>query len=154
MKSPQGLEQLRTKCSSHGSKQKVQSWWRVSLLIGWGVTLLILKPASTSSKKARLQSYLSAGDLGELPYCKWQTKLKVWCITTELSAEDVETIDTAGALGEKRIMVRHGLRKFGVGVLFGILILVACSYFKSRNKRSNVAKVLVRIWLSYRPSAG
>jgi diketogulonate reductase-like aldo/keto reductase len=81
---------------------------------------------TTSSKKARLQSYLSAGDL-------------------ELSAEDVETIDTAGAIGEKRIMVRHGLRKFGVGVLFGILILVACSYFKSRNKRGNVAKVLVRI---------
>ncbi|KAG1743838.1 Aldo keto reductase [Suillus lakei] len=69
---------------------------------------------------ARLLSYLSAGDL-------------------ELSAEDVKAIDTAGAIGEKRIIVRHGLRKLGVGVVFGILILAACSCFKGRNKRSNVA---------------
>ncbi|KAG2346219.1 Aldo/keto reductase [Suillus weaverae] len=80
---------------------------------------------TTSSKKARLLSYVSAGDL-------------------ELSAEDVKTIDTAGAIGEKRITMRPGLRKLGVGVLFGILILVACSYFKGRNKRSNFAGVLER----------
>lgn len=80
---------------------------------------------TTSSRKARLLSYLAAGDL-------------------ELSAEDVKAIDTAGAIGEKRITVKHGLRKLGVGVVFGILILVACSYFKGRNKRSNVAKVMER----------
>jgi len=80
---------------------------------------------TTSSKKARLLSYLSAGNL-------------------ELSAEDVKRIDIAGAIGEKGITVRHGLRKLGVGVLFGILILVACSYFKGRGKRSNVVKVLER----------
>lgn len=80
---------------------------------------------TTSSKKARLLSYLSAGNL-------------------ELSAEDVKRIDIAGAIGEKGITVRHGLRKLGVGVLFGILILVACSYFKGRGKRSNVVEVLER----------
>jgi diketogulonate reductase-like aldo/keto reductase len=80
---------------------------------------------TTSSKKARLLSYLSAGDL-------------------ELSAEDVETIDIAGAIGEKRITAKHGLRKLGVGVVFGILILVACSYFKGRNKRGSVAEVIGR----------
>lgn len=78
---------------------------------------------TTSSKKARLLSYLSAGDL-------------------ELSAEDIKAIDTAGAIGEKRIMVRRGLRKLGLGVLFGIVILVACSYFKGQNKHRNVAEVL------------
>lgn len=80
---------------------------------------------TTSSKKARLLSYLSAGNL-------------------ELSAEDVKRIDIAGAIGEKGITVRHGLRKLGVGVLFGILILVACSYSKGRGKRSNVVGVLER----------
>ncbi|KAG2132316.1 NADP-dependent oxidoreductase domain-containing protein [Suillus bovinus] len=78
---------------------------------------------TTSSKKARLLSYLSAGNL-------------------ELSAEDVKTIDTAGAIGEKRITVRHGLPKLGVGIFLGILVLVACSYFKGRGKRRNIAEVL------------
>ncbi|KAJ8594207.1 Aldo/keto reductase [Rhizopogon salebrosus TDB-379] len=74
---------------------------------------------TTSSKKARLLSYLSAGDL-------------------DLSAEDIQAIDTAGAVGQKQITVRHGLRKFGVGVLIGVAILGACSYVKSRKKRGNL----------------
>ncbi|KAG1758228.1 Aldo keto reductase [Suillus occidentalis] len=80
---------------------------------------------TTSSKKARLLSYLAAGDIA-------------------LSAEDVKAIDTAGAIGEKRITVKHGLRKLGVGVVFGILILIACSYIKDRNKRRNVVEVMER----------
>ncbi|KAG0706973.1 NADP-dependent oxidoreductase domain-containing protein [Suillus ampliporus] len=79
---------------------------------------------TTSSKKSRLQSYLSAGDL-------------------ELSAEDIKAIDIAGAIGEKQITVRHGLRKLGVGVLIGIVILVACSYFRGRNKRRNVTESIL-----------
>jgi len=74
---------------------------------------------TTSSKKARLRSYLSAGDL-------------------ELSVEDIQAIDVAGAVGQKRITVRHGLRKLGVGVLIGVAILGACSYFKGRGKRRNI----------------
>jgi len=80
---------------------------------------------TTSSKKTRLLSYLSAGDL-------------------ELSAEDVKAIDAAGAIGQKRISVRNGLRKLGVGVLIGIVILGACSYFKVRNKRRNVTELTIR----------
>ncbi|KAG1734889.1 Aldo keto reductase [Suillus paluster] len=76
---------------------------------------------TTSSKKARLLSYLSAGDL-------------------ELSPDDITAIDIAGAIGEKRITVRRGLRKLGAGVLIGTVILVACSYFKGRNKRRNITE--------------
>lgn len=51
------------------------------------------------------------------------------------------TDQVEGLIHYDRTIVRHGLRKLGVGVLFGILILVACSYFKGRNKRRNVAEV-------------
>ncbi|KAG2036542.1 NADP-dependent oxidoreductase domain-containing protein [Suillus americanus] len=57
---------------------------------------------TTSSKKTRLEGYQDAGDI-------------------ELSKEDIAVIDAAGALGEKRITVRIGLRKFGVGVLVGVV---------------------------------
>lgn len=50
----------------------------------------------------------------------------------ELSKEDIAVIDAAGALGEKRITVRIGLRKFGVGVLVGVVVLGLCSYFGVR----------------------
>ncbi|KAG1758231.1 NADP-dependent oxidoreductase domain-containing protein [Suillus occidentalis] len=65
---------------------------------------------TTSSKKTRLEGYQDAGDIG-------------------LSKEDIAAIDAAGALGERRIAARIGLRKFGVGVLVGIVILGLCSYF-------------------------
>ncbi|KAG2066640.1 Aldo/keto reductase [Suillus decipiens] len=65
---------------------------------------------TTSSKKTRLEGYQDAGDI-------------------ELSKEDIAAIDAAGALGEKRITARMGLRKFGIGVLVGVVILGLCSYF-------------------------
>jgi len=52
--------------------------------------------------------------------------------TSDLSKEDVAAIDAAGALGEKRITARKGLRKFGVGVLVGVVVLALCSYFGIR----------------------
>lgn len=72
---------------------------------------------TTSSKKTRLEGYQDAGDI-------------------ELSKEDIAAIDAAGALGEKRITARIGLRKFGVGVLVGVVILGLCSYFGVRIDRS------------------
>ncbi|OAX34137.1 Aldo/keto reductase [Rhizopogon vinicolor AM-OR11-026] len=65
---------------------------------------------TTSSKKMRLEGYQNAGDL-------------------ELSKEDIAAIDAAGASGEKRITARKGLRKFGVGALVGVVVLVLCGYF-------------------------
>lgn len=53
----------------------------------------------------------------------------------ELSKEDIAAIDAAGALGERRIATRIGLRKFGVGVLVGVVILGLCSYFGVRVDR-------------------
>jgi hypothetical protein len=54
----------------------------------------------------------------------------------ELSKEDIAVIDAAGALGEKRITARIGLRKFGVGVLVGVVVLGLCSYFGVRIDKS------------------
>jgi len=51
----------------------------------------------------------------------------------ELSKGDIAAIDAAGALGEKRITARIGLRKFGVGVLVAVVMLGLCSYV-FRNK--------------------
>jgi hypothetical protein len=51
---------------------------------------------------------------------------------SELSQEDIAAIDAAGALGEKRITARIGLRKFGIGVLVGVVILGLCSYYGIR----------------------
>lgn len=53
----------------------------------------------------------------------------------ELSKEDIAAIDAAGALGERRIATRIGLRKFGVWVLVGVVILGLCSYFGVRVDR-------------------
>jgi hypothetical protein len=50
----------------------------------------------------------------------------------ELSKEDIAAIDAAGALGEKRITTRIGLRKFGIGVLVGVVVLGLCSYYGIR----------------------
>ncbi|KAG1857001.1 NADP-dependent oxidoreductase domain-containing protein [Suillus subalutaceus] len=72
---------------------------------------------TTSSKKTRLEGYQDAGDI-------------------ELSKEDIAVIDAAGALGEKRITARIGLRKFGVGVLVGVVVLGLCSYFGVRIDKS------------------
>lgn len=55
----------------------------------------------------------------------------------ELSKEDIAAIDAAGALGEKRITVRIGLRKFGVGVLVAVAVLGLCSYFRIRIDKSS-----------------
>jgi diketogulonate reductase-like aldo/keto reductase len=72
---------------------------------------------TTSSKKTRLEGYQDAGDI-------------------ELSKEDIAVIDAAGALGEKRITARIGLRKFGVGVLVGVVVSGLCSYFGVRIDKS------------------
>ncbi|KAH7906725.1 NADP-dependent oxidoreductase domain-containing protein [Hygrophoropsis aurantiaca] len=65
---------------------------------------------TTSSKKARLQGYLAAGDI-------------------ELSKDDIAAIDAAGALGEKRMHAKITLRKLAIGALVGAAALGACSYF-------------------------
>jgi len=57
---------------------------------------------------------------------------------TELWAEDIQAIDAAGAAGQKKITVRNGLRKLGMGILIGIGILGACSYFEGRIRRRNI----------------
>ncbi|KAG2131124.1 NADP-dependent oxidoreductase domain-containing protein [Suillus cothurnatus] len=78
---------------------------------------------TTSSKKTRLEGYQDAGDI-------------------ELSKEDIAVIDAAGALGEKRITARIGLRKVGVGVLVGVVVLGLCSYFGVRIDKSSLDLLL------------
>ncbi|KIJ19621.1 aldehyde reductase [Paxillus involutus ATCC 200175] len=68
---------------------------------------------TTSSKKARLQGYLAAGDI-------------------ELTQEDIAAIDTAGALGEKRMDAKLTVRKLAAGALVGAAVFGACSYFNIR----------------------
>ncbi|KIJ62492.1 hypothetical protein HYDPIDRAFT_176559 [Hydnomerulius pinastri MD-312] len=68
---------------------------------------------TTSSKKIRLQGYLAAGDI-------------------ELTQEDIDAIDAAGALGEKRMNAKVTLRKLAAGALVGAAVFGACSYFNIR----------------------
>ncbi|KAF9221178.1 Aldo/keto reductase [Gyrodon lividus] len=68
---------------------------------------------TTSSKKTRLQGYLAAGDI-------------------ELTQEDIDAIDAAGALGEMRMNAKLTLRKLAAGALVGAAVLGACSYYNIR----------------------
>jgi len=65
---------------------------------------------TTSSKKTRLQGYLAAGDI-------------------ELTQEDMDAIDAAGALGAKKVTA---LRKLVAGALAGAVVFGVCSYFNIR----------------------
>ncbi|EGN97556.1 hypothetical protein SERLA73DRAFT_184304 [Serpula lacrymans var. lacrymans S7.3] len=65
---------------------------------------------TTSSKKARLQGYLAAGDIS-------------------LSEEDIAAIDAAGARGEKQTNAKITLRKLAIVALVGAAVLGGCSYF-------------------------
>jgi hypothetical protein len=81
----------------------------------------------------RLEGYRNAGDLGEsrVEGVTCYKRLNT-LYTSDLSKEDIAAIDAAGALGEQRITARKGLRKFGVGVLVGVVVLALCNYFGLR----------------------
>jgi len=68
---------------------------------------------TTSSKKARLQGYLAAGDIA-------------------LSKDDVAAIDKAGAIGEQRDKAKGTLHKLALGALVGASVFGLCSYFNVR----------------------
>ncbi|EIW74244.1 Aldo keto reductase [Coniophora puteana RWD-64-598 SS2] len=68
---------------------------------------------TTSSKKARLQGYLAAGDIA-------------------LSQDDVAAIDKAGAIGEQRDKAKGTLHKLALGALVGASVFGLCSYFNVR----------------------
>ncbi|KAN0077983.1 NADP-dependent oxidoreductase domain containing protein [Tylopilus felleus] len=65
---------------------------------------------TTSSKKRRLQGYLAAGDI-------------------ELTQEDIDALDAAGGMGEKRM---NTIRKLAIGGLIGVAVFATCSYFNIR----------------------
>ncbi|KAH0835547.1 Aldo keto reductase [Lanmaoa asiatica] len=68
---------------------------------------------TTSSKKTRLEGYLAAGDI-------------------ELTQQDIDAIDAAGALGEKRMNAKVTLRRLAIGGLVGAVVFATCSYFNIR----------------------
>ena len=47
----------------------------------------------------------------------------------ELTQEDIDAIDVAGARGEKRTNGMTTLRKLAIGGLVGAMIFTTCSYF-------------------------
>lgn len=88
---------------------------------------LIHLPFSSSTKKERLQGYLSAGDLGELCLSPRPTHLTRYN-TIELSDDDIAAIEAAGALGARRNLVRTFLTRAISLALVGSLALGVCSY--------------------------
>jgi diketogulonate reductase-like aldo/keto reductase len=63
---------------------------------------------TSSSKKTRLEGYLTAGDLA-------------------LTYDDIASIDTAGAIGTKRLRAKTVLRRTACVVLVGFAVLQICS---------------------------
>ncbi|KAF8553123.1 Aldo/keto reductase [Imleria badia] len=68
---------------------------------------------TTSSKETRLQGYLAAGDIG-------------------LTQKDIDAIDAAGAIGEKREIAKATLRKLAICGMVGAVVFATCSYFNIR----------------------
>jgi len=64
---------------------------------------------TTSSKESRLKGYLAAGDL-------------------ELTSDDIEAIDTAGAAGARHLTAKTMLRRAAGLALLGAAALGVCSY--------------------------
>jgi len=64
---------------------------------------------------------------------------------SELSKEDIAAIDAAGASGERQITARKGLRKFGVGVVIGVVVLGLFSYFGIKID-GNLFNLCQQIW--------
>lgn len=91
---------------------------------------------STSSKKTRLQGYLAAGDISTLLHA---TLTKISLLThcammkfLELTQEDIDAIDAAGAIGEERMNARVTFRKLAISGLVVAVIFATCSYSNIR----------------------
>ena len=81
----------------------------------------------SSTKKERLEGYLDAGDLGKSADITQNDVILIYSLV-ELTADDISTIDTAGAKGAKRIAVRTFIQRAVVVGLVGAAVLGACGY--------------------------
>ena len=94
------------------------------VLLAWAKSKGVVVVTS-STKKERLEGYLSAGDLGTPLSLRGKTRLTP---QAELSAEDIAAIEAAGAVSARRERVRTFLRRAVGLALVGSLALGACSY--------------------------
>ncbi|KAK7691553.1 hypothetical protein QCA50_004952 [Cerrena zonata] len=78
------------------------------VLLAWGKAKGVVVVTS-STKKERLEGYLSAGDI-------------------ELTKEDINNIDNAGAAGARRLTARTVIRRLVVVAALGAVALGTCSY--------------------------
>jgi hypothetical protein len=82
----------------------------------------------SSTKKSRLEGYLTAGDLGQfLPSFSLLHLYNLHHPIIVLTSEDIASIEAAGAVGAKRLMARTVLQRVACGVLVGVALLQVAS---------------------------